>query len=443
MYTGYDIAPLYHSRTRNGLTFGRLLRMSLLFLLVLFMYGTLVKTPFFIYWFPIGLLILVSEFAFMIFYIIDGLMNRGKFNSFEMLLLLTVTFFPIYSGIVTWVYFGQPIIKGILIQKPWLEGLNGLVIFYMLKSRFITLYELRDMQLFYPFLTMPLYIIIILTFNPNKYAGTLFVYCNSVKGGCQFEFEIMALAFASIYFFIKFVRKNDWRYAVFWLLFFGYIFFINQKRGTSIALLGTYGLYALLNLKLDKIIFYALAAVTLIISGIVVLYLFLPDILDRIILQYQNVILVLMGQETGESSADARIRESMIAFKYFDKNNLSFIFGNGRIDTDWQSGPSAEFGHFYPSDLGMLGVIFQYGILGLLVGLMSYVMVLVWNRRIKYFQNDTYYRAIKYFILFYAVRGIPTGGNFFDPGTSIVPFFIAIFYFFFYMETRPWKQYSL
>ena len=91
----------------------------------------------------------------------------------------------------------------------------------------------------------------------------------------------------------------------------------------------------------------------------------------------------------------------------------------------------------------MLGVIFQYGILGLLVGLMSYVMVLVWNRRIKYFQNDTYYRAIKYFILFYAVRGIPTGGNFFDPGTSIVPFFIAIFYFFFYMETRPWKQYSL
>lgn len=67
--------------------------MSLLFLLVLFMYGTLVKTPFFIYWFPIGLLILVSEFAFMIFYIIDGLMNRGKFNSFEMLLLLTVTFF--------------------------------------------------------------------------------------------------------------------------------------------------------------------------------------------------------------------------------------------------------------------------------------------------------------------------------------------------------------
>jgi hypothetical protein len=417
--------------------------MSLLFLLVVFMYGTLVKTPFFIYWFPIGLVLLAIEIAFMVFYIFDILLRRGSMNPFEFVLLATVTFFPVYSGIVTWVYFGQPVLQGILIQKPWLQGLHGLVIFYMLKTRFVTLYELRDLQLGYPFLTMPLYIFIILAFNPNKYQGTLFVYCNTAKGGCQFEFEIMALAFASIYYFIRFVRSNKWVYGILWLLFFGYIFFINQKRGTSLALLGTYGLYALLNLKLDKIIYYALTAVTLLLAAAGLLELFRPDILDRIVSQYQNVLLVLLGEETGEASADARIRESLIAFKYFEKNDFSVIFGNGRINPDWSSSVRAEFGHFYPSDLGILGVIFQYGILGLLAGYTMYFMLIYWNRGIKTFQGDNYFRAVKYFLIFFIVRGIPTGGNFFDPGTAIVPFFVGIFYFFYYIEKHPHKQYSL
>jgi hypothetical protein len=417
--------------------------MSLLLLLVVFMYGTLVKTPFFIYWFPIGLGLLAIEIAFMFFYIIDSLLRRGALNPLEFLLIGTVTFFPVYSAVVTWFYFGQPIMDGILIQKHWLQGIHGLVIFYLLKTRFVTLYELRDLQLAYPLVTMPLYVFILLTFNPNKYQGTLFVYCNTAKGGCQFEFEIMALAFASIYFFIRFLRSNNWKYGLLWLLFFGYIFFINQKRGTSVALLGTYGLYALLNLKADKIIYYSMTAVVVLLSAAGILYLFQPQILDRIISQYQNVVLVLLGEQTGESSADARIRESLIAFKYFEKNDFSVLFGNGRINPDWSSSVRAEFGHFYPSDLGMLGVIFQYGLLGLLVGYIGYFMIIFWNRKIRFFQADNYFRAVKYFLIFYIARGIPTGGNFFDPGTAIVPFFIAIFYFFYYVESQPHKKYSL
>ena len=72
-----------------------------------------------------------------------------------------------------------------------------------------------------------------------------------------------------------------------------------------------------------------------------------------------------------------------------------------------------------------------------MIGFVGYFLVFLWNRRVKMFQSDSYFRAIKYFILFYAVRGIPTGGNFFDPGTAVIPFFIAIFYFFYYIETTP------
>jgi hypothetical protein len=77
-------------------------------------------------------------------------------------------------------------------------------------------------------------------------------------------------------------------------VFFGYIFFINQKRGTSLALLGTLGLYFILNLKWDKIIVYAVGFVIALFrdSG----SLFFPShILDRLIVMYYDVYQVSQG----------------------------------------------------------------------------------------------------------------------------------------------------
>jgi hypothetical protein len=444
LYTALDSnAWVYENRRAQGWTIARVMRTFLLLILVLVMYSTLVKTPYFAIYFPIGITFLFVNIFFTALLISDRLTKGGKFTHFEFLILGYVVFFPLLAATSSWYYFGQPFLLGLSAQKHWLTALLSLLTFYLLRARYITLYELRDALLIYPFITLPVFLFIIATGNPDKFQGSLFVYCNSVKGGCQFEFEIFNLIFASIYFFIRGMRENKPRYFILWLLFFSYVFFINQKRGTTLALLGTYGLFYLLNLSLNKKVFYAFTFVFTLIVGIIVLNIFRPDIVQRNVEMYNNIVQVIIGEDSGEASADARIRSTLIAVKYFNLNELSVFFGNGRINPDWKNGPRAEFGHFYPSDIGILGVIFSYGILGLIIGEIGYILCFFWNRRVKIFQDDPFYISLKYFIIFFIARGIPTGGNFFDPGISIAYFFIGLLFFYYYVERHPHRQYSL
>jgi hypothetical protein len=425
-------------------TWKRRMKVVATYLLFLNIFGTLIKSPVtLIYLIYGGYPMLFVYLLFTLFYLIDKLfVKRAGFTIYEIIIFTILTFIMLQAGFVTNFYFGQPVLLGMSAEKSWLAILSGIFMFYLLKSKALDLTIIRDGLLFGAWFNLPWYLLMILTLNPNQFQGTLFVYCNQVKGGCQFEFDIFGFSFATIYYFVRFVRTTKWKYAIFFIGFFAYIFFINQKRGTSIALLGTVGLYFLIYASWNKIVYYTVSFFLVIISAIGLLELMRPDIIDRIVQQYYDVILVLSGQETGEASADARIRESNTAFKYFNLHPFSWFFGNGKINNDWKGGPTAELGHFYASDIGVLGVVFQFGVLGLLIGLSQYFLVFRTHRKLhKEFRKDYFYQAILFFIIFFIVRGIPSGGSFFDPGMAIAATFIAIHYFFYYMQQHPERNY--
>lgn len=422
----------------------RRIKVLLVYFFFISIFGTLIKSPIsLIYLVFVGYPLLFVYLSFTGIYLIDKLfVKRAGFNVYEIIICMLLTFIMLQAGFVTNFYFGQPVILGMLAEKSWIAILTGILMFYLLKSKTIDLTIVRDALLFGAWFNLPIYLAMIIGLNPNKFAGTLFVYCNSIKGGCQFEFDIFGFAFATIYYFIRYVRTSHIKYAFFFIGFFAYIFFINQKRGTSIALLGTVGLYFILNVTWEKIIYYTATFIIFITSALGALWLLRPDILARVTVMYTNVILALQGQETGEASADARIRETAIAFKYFNKHSFSWFFGNGKINNDWLGGPTAELGHFYASDIGVLGVVYQFGVLGLLLGLSQYWLVYRTHRRLnKEFRKDYFYQAILFFIIFFIVRGIPTGGSFFDPGIAIAASFVAIHYFFYYIQIHPERNY--
>jgi len=443
VYTGLELtAPALMPDTTSRITLKRALKVFGVYLLFVNVFGVLIKSPISLIYLVFGgyPMLFVDLFFFLIFFG-DSLFNKGgKFTRYEIWVVIMLTYILLVSGLMANFYYEQPVFIGMKSEKSWLAILIGFIFFYLLKTKAIDLKIIKDALLFGAWLQLPIFLILLTTLNPNHYAGTLFVYCNTVKGGCQFEFDIFVFAFASIYYFIRFVRTNKLWYGLFAAIFFGYIFFINQKRGTSLALLGTLGLYFLLNLKWDKIIVYTIGVVIFFISAILTLYFFLPNILDRLILQYYDVYQVLTGHHVAEASAQARVRESAIAFKYFAKNDLSWIFGNGKTDNDW-AGQPPDLDHYYPSDIGILGIIWQFGALGLLLGLYQYYLVFRHHRLIKFFRKNSFYQAILYFLIFFLVRGIPTGGSWFDPGIAIASVFVAIHYFFYYVELHPEKGY--
>lgn len=445
MQQGFELTQPMLATSSYHATLKRWLKILLVYLLFINIFGTLIKSPVTLYYLLYGgYPMLFVYLLFTSLYVVDRLIvKQAGFTTYELTIFGILTFIMLQAGFVTNFYFGQPIFYGMTAEKSWLAILSGIFVFYLLKSKALDLTIIRDALLFTAWFNIPWYLVMILTLNPNQFQGTLFVYCNQVKGGCQFEFDIFGLEFATIYYFIRFVRTTKWKYAIFSVAFFAYIFFINQKRGTSLALLGTMGLYFLIYAGWNKIVYYSITFFLALISGVGLLELIRPDILDRVFQEYYNVLLVLSGQESGEASADARIRESATAFKFFAKNPGSWFFGNGKLNNNWLGGPQAELGHFYASDIGMLGVVFQFGVLGLLVGLTQYFLVFRTHRRLhKEFRMDYFYQSILFFIVFFIVRGIPSGGNFFDPGMAIASSFIAIQFFFYYIQIHPERNYK-
>jgi hypothetical protein len=443
---GLELSSPPISTTSIQNTWKRRLKVLGIYFLFINIFGTLIKSPLTLYYLLYGgYPMLFVYLSFTIVYIIDKLLVKNSgFTPYEIIILVLLTYVMLQGGFVTNFYFGQPVFLGMSAEKSWLSILSGIFIFYLLKTKAIDLTIIRDGLLFGAWFNLPWYLLMLVTLNPNQFEGTLFVYCNSTKGGCQFEFDIFGFAFATIYYFVRFIRTNRVIYALFFIGFFAYIFFINQKRGTSVALLGTLGLYFLIYAGKEKIIYYSLAFVVLILTTVGMLEVLRPDINDRIVDMYTSVFLVLTGQETGEASADSRLRESAIAFKYFAKHNFSWFFGNGKISNNWLGGPMAELGHFYASDIGMLGVVYQFGLLGLFIGLSQYWLVFRTHRKLrKEIKNDYFYQGILFFIIFFIVRGIPTGGSFFDPGIAIAASFIAMHFFHYYTQLHPDRNYRL
>jgi len=379
--------------------------------------------------------------TFFLVYFYDRVYNKGQgFTRFEWWAMIMLTYILVVSGVMANIYYGQPIFTGMKSEKSWLAILSGFLWFYMLKTKAIDLSIVKDALLLGAWVQLPVFMTMVITMNPNKYNGTLWVYCNSVKGGCQFEFDIMVFSFASIYYFIRFVRTNKLWFGVFFVIFYSYIFFVNQKRGTSLALLGTVGLYFLIYQSWDKIIYYTLLSVTVLVAGVTLLYYIRPDIIARVLLEYGDVVAVLTGHHVAEASAEARIRESAIAFKYFDRNHFSWLFGNGKTDHDW-AGQPPDLYHYYPSDIGIIGIIWQFGVVGFLLGFYQYYLVFRHHMRIKSFKKSSFYQAILFFLVFFIVRGIPTGGSWFDPGIATAATFVVLHYFFYYIELHPERGY--
>lgn len=422
----------------------RALRVFLAYLILVRVFGTMIKTPLTQYYFMyVGLPVLALEIGFGVFFVLERLLvHRGRFNLYEFVIITLYVYMMLQGGLAAYFFYGQPVISGMLTYKFWGMVWDGLIVFHLLRIRFLDLTIIRDALLFGAWFHLPVFLLMLFTLNPAQFAGTLFVYCNEAKGGCQFEFEIFFFLFAAIYYYIKLIKTNKLQYGLFFLIFFSYIFFVNQKRGVSLSLLATVGIYSLLHMSRDKFIYYFLLAVTAVSVLIGALYLFFPEVLERIINTYTNAFMAIMGERTGEASADARIRESLIALKYLDKQPLGWLFGNGKLDTDW-SGTPVDFLRFYASDLGIFGVIFQYGILGLIVG-MSLMFLFAYrnHRRIVLFRQDAFYQGVLYFILFLFIRGIPTGGSFFDPGSATIATFVGIQYFFYYAELHPERNFK-
>ncbi len=360
-------------------------------------------------------------------------MKKENFSLIEVF-VVSLFFFPAYSATLSLAEFGQPFIYGFLVERQFYLILTGPLLLYALRKDIISLLHIKQTFLLLSWSSLLVYTVLYFTISPESYdkLGS-FVRSSEVKGEPTLAFRVEFIVFGLFYYMIKLFETKRNLSIIPIVLFFSYLAVLQMSRIMLLSVLITVSVYFIKNVShilkskyfARFLMIYMPMIFTIVFATMIVKPEFLRENTDRYTHMYQNVLFTLLGQETDESSASTRLYEFEKATQYILKNP---VFGSGRLSNQWKGGYERLFGHYYPSDIGVIGVIFLYGVFGLIIINLQYLLAYYYSRKIKHFKNDTFLMACKYFLLFIFIRSVPTASTFVFSAISIIIIFIIYYY---------------
>ncbi len=301
------------------------------------------------------------------------------------LIMLPFLIMPFISAMQASKVFGQPIIFGLLAQRQLTMVLSAHFIATALGDGWLSIdkfekYFIRSLQtMLFIFLLFYMFV------NPAQFLDTDFVTLSPNKG-YRYEFPDSCMYGLFLYSLFKIwvSKEKGWTFSAILTGFYILVYLLDRTQ--LVAITGTICVYILLNFSFPRIIR------TLILSGVGGILVFgtigllAPDFLNKNINLYITAVETLTGNKVAESSTNIRFMESKIAIEGFIKHPL---LGVGFLSTKWNDGFRSINKHFYPVDVGLLGNLYVYGILGTLIFYIPFIMTWRYSRKINIFVMST------------------------------------------------------
>ncbi|HUW26070.1 MAG TPA: O-antigen ligase family protein [Gallionella sp.] len=285
--------------------------------------------------------------------------GRFRASGYEKYIFLLMCL-PFYSAWRSYVVFGQPLIYGVLCQRYiWLSA-TALLLINCFRYNWVGLKDIEKSMVVLSWLCLGCYVLVQLFVNPANYAGELqFVARSSV--GYLFKFETAPLVFGFFYYLMKWFVRRSHAYFFAVIPFLSMLLFIDKRSlhlSMIMAILLTIWIY-FDHRKLASVVFKLFFVVT---SILVMVYLANPEYLDKSVTRFNEAVSVVLTAEKGDDdSSNARIGEVLIALPYIQEN---WMLGNGDVSSQWNGGYESILGYFYTSDIGMIGALFVFGLIG-------------------------------------------------------------------------------
>lgn len=193
------------------------------------------------------------------------------------------------------------------------------------------------------------------------------------------------------------------------------------------TLAATFLLYFWFNYSLSRFALTMIKLIIFLLMTLIVIQTIMPDYLERMGDLFMQMFTVLTGEESHDMSANARIWQSLIVLDYFDAHPLSVLLGTGSVSNQWNDGYELIFGYFHPSDIGLLGGLFVYGIIGFVFLWLVPFIISVKTIKKVVDKQDILIVTLKYLLIFLLVSSIQGSLYFSYVGYSI-PLFILLAY---------------
>jgi len=405
---------------------------QILLLVVVFIFALkfFQSTPFEILFFQLQAVFLGLILIFLVLYVSASLLNKERPNTVVGYFLILIAVIPLYSAYRASVAFGQPFIYGFLSERGWLLIGVGVWFYNVLITKKMTLATVESAFLFMAWGSLMFFSVFVLTYDPSQLQGAdggSGMVRMSQDRGLRFKFQLFFITFGSIYYFIKYAVYRDPKDIVLLFVFLAYVLFVVQGRTYMIFLAVTFLFYYWRSYPVGELIPVVLKLAYFIFVSILLMYVFMQDYIDRMSYLFLQMFEVLQGEKSQDMSANARIFQSEIVYDYFDGHPLSLWLGTGGVSKQWNDGYNAIFGYFYPSDIGMLGGVFVYGVIGTFFICLIPIIVIIKTVRKVSTKQDVFILAIKYLLVYYVFMFVQ-GSFYFSVTGYIIPLFILLAY---------------
>lgn len=402
-------------------------KIILLFLFVVVNFNILATVPVEFLFSTTHLIFLFILAIFYGYYALEGL--KTKRIARLTLICIPILLVPFISAIQAKANFGQPFIIGLATGRLIFYTVSGAFLIYFLEQGKITIKQVETSVLYvaiiYFIICLSLYIFV----NPSTLMHTDLVKYQAGKG---FTYRLSPLLTVILLFYslLKGMIEKDKKFFMLFVLVMAYLVIFVQGRSLLAAIVGTIGLFFLRNFTFLQNLKYLLLAVLLCFGAYAFLMFTSPEVIYENVKLFMSAANVFLGGEVTDGSALSRLYEFDIAVRGFKQHPW---FGNGFLSNQYNGGFAGLYDHFFPTDIGIMGNLFLYGIIGTLVFYIPFFAAFSYR---KYLRNnkDLFLMTCQYSLLFIFVQMFIAARNIQNMGLII--FIFAIIYYFRYYKPK-------
>ena len=348
----------------------------------------------------------------------------GRFFTPFLRYISILVLLSLYSAWRAYDVFGQSFQLGFLANRGLFLLPACFVLLYAVKTNYIRLSEVESALVSLGWFSLIGYTLLNLLFDPRAFAEVAgFGYGSEATDRYGFIYETSFIVFCVIHYALKSISTRNFKYVPYALVHFGFILFIGERRLATVALLTSIIFFVWYRYKLGTFFLSLQIATGALIIGGLLGVVFLGFDFEFLVQRFSDAITVVTkGTLTDDHSANARIYEMELAMVHISENP---ILGNGRISNRWEWGYyTAVGGRFFPSDIGVFGALWVWGVFGFTVLVWQYYYVLRWYRQVRKYSFGGFGDTVFVYLIFMFLSSLAHAKIFLQPWVSIT--FISI-----------------
>ena len=356
----------------------------------------------------------------------------GKANYFH-LILAPLFILPFITAYQANIEFQQPYLIGLLAQRQHFIIFAGYFLVLGLKNKSFDIDGFKKHFIRSLLIIMGIMLFFSVFINPLVFNDTDFVEF-SLNKGWHYEFPSDVIATVILYSMFKLLKENRKRFILPLLLGGLYFLVYIQDRSQLLMITITVFIFFIRNIDIYRKFLYLLWGIISASALLLIIYVVDPGLIDHYITIFGNASTIVTGDSTTEYSTAMRISEAAIAIKGIA---LHPLLGNGFVSSQFKGGFSGFFGYFFASDVGILGNLFVYGILGTLIFYIPFFVTLSWTKRLRK-NNDILLTTCQYGMVFIFLDMITAASNIKYMGLPSI--FFGIIYYYRYFVVNDNKE---